>query len=85
MLLRVRPEVVLKLFDLTNESVEPELALEAVEQLDDVEVADLLDLYIQAIAQEGEQPSALIRSAVRRLRDRVPQVGVIDNKAGPTQ
>lgn len=66
--MRVEADVVLKLFALVNESVEPELALEAVEKLADENVADLLELFVVASEEGNGRPGALIKSAIRRLR-----------------
>lgn len=66
--MQVKPETMLTLLDLMNDSVEPEIALENVEKLSDEQVADLLELYIRAEEEVHQRPSRLLKSAVRRLR-----------------
>lgn len=66
--MRVQAGVVLKLFDLVNDLVVPDAALEACDELTDDEVADLLELFVDAQEDAGEKSSAFIKSAIRRLR-----------------
>lgn len=66
--MRMKAEVLLKLFDLVNESAEPEIALAAIEKLSDEDVANLLELFVAASEETGAPTSGLIKSAIRRLR-----------------
>lgn len=65
--MHVDSTVVLKLFDLVDQVPEG-VAAKLCAEMGDQEVADLLDLFVRANEEAGAGSSALLRTAVDRLR-----------------